>query len=171
MAEIDRDIATMLVISSSSTAVASRSSSNKAAQYPSALFVGHPFIRRRSDAVIEVGGGKARPRGWAIRQGDGVLHRNRQDPAIRLRAEISRPSGQSPAGASIVRRFTLSARGICHGRRIRQRRSNWWHRPALAIMPAHDLSISAAVMVALRAIWKFLARARSAAGSPRRPES
>jgi carnitine 3-dehydrogenase len=85
MAEIDRDIAPDVVISSSSTALPVSEFQHKAA-HPGRIVLGHPFNPPHLMPVVEVGGGK-QTETWAIDQAMAFYAGIGKTP-IRLRAEI-----------------------------------------------------------------------------------
>lgn len=85
MAEIDRDTATDVVISSSSTALPVSEFQHKAAN-PGRIVLGHPFNPPHLMPVVEVGGGKLTET-WAVDNAMAFYEAAGKTP-IRLRAEI-----------------------------------------------------------------------------------
>lgn len=85
MAEIDRDTATDVVISSSSTALPVSEFQHKAAN-PGRIVLGHPFNPPHLMPVVEVGGGKLTEK-WAVDAAMAFYEAAGKTP-IRLRAEI-----------------------------------------------------------------------------------
>ncbi len=85
MAEIDRDTAPDVVISSSSTALPVSEYQHKAA-YPGRIVLGHPFNPPHLMPVVEVGGGK-QTETWAVDQAMEFYAAVGKTP-IRLKAEI-----------------------------------------------------------------------------------
>lgn len=85
MAEIDRDTAPDVVISSSSTALPVSEFQHKAAN-PGRIVLGHPFNPPHLMPVVEVGGGKL-TESWAVDHAMAFYEAAGKTP-IRLRAEI-----------------------------------------------------------------------------------
>jgi carnitine 3-dehydrogenase len=85
MAEIDRDTAPDVVISSSSTALPVSEFQHKAAN-PGRIVLGHPFNPPHLMPVVEVGGGKL-TESWAVDNAMAFYEAAGKTP-IRLRAEI-----------------------------------------------------------------------------------
>lgn len=85
MAEIDRDVAPDVVISSSSTALMVSDFQHKAAN-PGRIVLGHPFNPPHLMPVVEVGGGKQTDT-WAVDAAMAFYEATGKTP-IRLRAEI-----------------------------------------------------------------------------------
>ena len=85
MAEVDRDTAPDVVISSSSTALPVSEFQHKAAN-PGRIVLGHPFNPPHLMPVVEVGGGK-QTKAWAVDAAMAFYEAVGKTP-IRLRAEI-----------------------------------------------------------------------------------